>query len=118
MTDVSAGIKHALKKYDIGAYAEYSYNAFTNNGTRLNREAYTSALPEVLRHNGIMGGVYLRSNSGLKVFDRLSLEASYMNGANKTNDSYVKAAAGFYIPPELPISKTRLHLRQTSPIWA
>ena len=98
VTDVSAGIKHALKKYDIGAYAEYSYNAFTNNGTRLNREAYTSALPEVLRHNGIMGGVYLRSNSGLKVFDRLSIEASYMNGANKTNDSYVKAAAGFYIP--------------------
>ena len=96
-SDASLSFKHTAGRYDLGVYANYAYNAFTNNGSRL-AEEYSSALPLILRHNEFTGGVFIRSHSGYRAFDHLNLEASYLNGPNKTGDSYVKASAGFYFP--------------------
>lgn len=104
-SDASVSAKYAARRYDLGGYAKYAYDAFTNNGMRLS-DNYFSELPLVLRHNSITGGIFMRSNSGYRLFDHLNIEASYMNGANKTRDSYVKATAGFY----LPIKKVMLSL--------
>lgn len=92
-TDVSASIKHAARRYDLGAYARYAYDAYTNNGSRLG-DTYLSDLPGVLRHNGIDAGLFLRANSGVRFLNELSLEGSYLNGAMGSSDAYVKAAAG------------------------
>ena len=96
-TDASVSFKYAMARYDLGAYAKYAYHSFTNNGTRLADPALTN-LPLKFRHNGITGGVFLRSNAGRRAFDHLNVEVAYMNGALGTNDTYVKATTGFYFP--------------------
>lgn len=92
-TDASASIKHAARRYDLGAYARYTYDAYTNNGSRMS-DAYLSDLPTVLRHNGGTIGLLLRSNSGVRFLNHLNLEGSYLNGAMGTRDAYLKADVG------------------------